>query len=774
MLVGEVGGRRRGRALATALVVLACVLVAPAAASAENFIVDSTADEADLAPGMGGCLTAGGKCTLRAAIEESNNPLGEFDEIVFEEEVFEGQADDTIELAGELPAIVEPGRINGRECSTAAGVRGPCVGIDGPGATKPALIVNNVDFFEIEGVAVTGAQTGISVESSEVFKARGSWFGVKLDGSAGGNTTGIFVDPESNEGRIGGEGAGAGNVFANNAGDGLDILGADNVRVLGNYFGVGPDGATQAANGKDVEITSTSAGGFEATGNTIGTRVSAEAAATPACDRGCNLISGSASSGIDLEGDGGSEAPAATTTIAGNYIGLNLDGTAAVPNAAAGIHVGRAVQTVIGGPKVGEANRINGGSAAVLSGPAAEDLIVRGNLIGVDAAGTGSLAPPDEGIVVNSEGLASPAVEAAIVDNEISTEDGIALVQRGFGATISGNEISGGQTGIKTLNESTGEHGNLIEGNTVDGVEGNGILVENDFNEILGNEISDAGDAGILVQGSLLPFGVSSNLIGGDAATEENVIEGSGGAAIEIANLEATTNEVARNRGIANGGLFIDLVAASPESKDPNNGIEPPAFSTSTQAGAAGGGAEAGARVRVFRKQSAEAGELESFLGEAIVDSEGSWKVTYGSAIPAGTIVAATQTSSAGGTSELAVALTIAGSGNGGGAGGSGGDADGAEGGTSVSVDGTPPKTKIVKARRKKPRGRTAQFKFDSDEPGSKFQCKLDGKQFGACQSPREYEDLRPGKHVFEVRAIDPAGNADSSPAKRKFTIPRR
>jgi len=750
--------------------VFACALAVPASADAELFTVNSNADDADLTAD-GACLTADAKCTLHAAIEESNNPLGEYDEIIFDEEVFNGHAaSSTIVLSSGLPAMVEPGRINGHVCATAAGVLGPCVGIDGPGAAEPALTVENTSEVEIEGIAVTGAQTGIEVIGSE-FKAFGSWFGVKLDGSPGGNVTGISLDPESNRGRIGGEGSGAGNVFANNAGEGLDILGADNVKVLGNYFGINPDGATQAANGKDIEVTSTSAlaGGFEATGTAIGTRVSAAAATTPECDRGCNVISGAASSGIDLEGDGEPEAPAVATTIAGNYIGLNANGTAPVPNGSSGVHVGQAAQTVIGGPKAGEINRINGGGFGVLAGPAAVGLAIRGNMIGVDATGTKVLAPPDEGIVVNSEGVPSAAVEAAIVDNEIGMDGGIAIAQKGLGARIFGNEISGAETGIKTYGSTEEKWGNLIEGNLIEALGGNGILVENALNEILGNEIFEAGGAGIRIHGTF-PFDVTENLVGGDLVTEENVISGSGGAAIEISNPKATENEVARNRGTANDGLFIDLVAPSPGAVGPNNGIEPPGILSQTQT-SVGGSAEAGATVRVFRKQSGEVGELESLLGKATADPDGSWKVVYGGAIPVGTIVAATQTNEFGGTSELATATTLGGGGAGGGGGGGDAGSAGSPGNPGRSADRTRPRTKIVKAPRKKSRSNAARFAFESNEVGSVFLCKLDGKPFDLCKSPKKYRNVEPGKHVFKVRAIDPAGHVDSTPAKKKFTV---
>ena len=64
-------------------------------------------------------------------------------------------------------------------------------------------------------------------------------------------------------------------------------------------------------------------------------------------------------------------------------------------------------------------------------------------------------------------------------------------------------------------------------------------------------------------------------------------------------------------------------------------------------------------------------------------------------------------------------------------------------------------------------------FKFTATEVGSTFQCKMDRKPFKTCASPKKYKKLKPGKHVFKVRAIDRAGNVDPTPAKRKFTVLR-
>jgi hypothetical protein len=751
--------------LAIALMAFACGLVLPAGAGAENYEVDSTADQTDTVLGDEVCRTAAGKCTLRAAIEEANSESGE-DGIGFVEEVeegaerkglFDGGVSATISPGKSLPSIVHPLRIEG-ECVIANVLRA-CVGIAAPESSKPALVVENTEEVEIDGLAITGAATGIEVLGTPCFKAFNNWLGVKLDGSAGANATGVFLGPGSNRARIGN--AAFTNVFAHNSGVGLDIFGAGNTSVQSGYFGVGPDGLTPGANGKDIEVTADLKEDLPATGTTIGTELSPAFTASPACDGGCNVISGSGSSGIDLEGDGGEEAPAASTTIVGNYIGLDVSGTVAVSNATDGVHVGQAGRTVIGGPRTSEANRFAGGEAAVQAGPAAENLVIRGNSIAVAATGA-DLAPPDDGIFINSEGLLSTAAEAVIAANEIRMQGGVAISQNGLGAWIVDNRISGASIGVSTSGYE--EHGNLIEGNLIERSQLNAILIENELNEVLGNKIAASGGVGIRVHG-VPPFRTFRNRIGGNAEAEENAIFGSGGAAIEIANIEKSSdNEVARNRGSGNGGPFIDLVALSPgtEPKGPNSGIRPPLFATATQFEASGS-AEPGARVRVFRKANLSLGELQSFLGEAIADEEGEWKLVYGASIPAGTIVAATQTSEGGGTSELAVATTPAGP-----VGVSVAPPCALVGGCGVKR----PQTKILKG----PKGKkfaiaTAVFKFKSSVGGSTFQCRLDGAPFRKCHSPQVYSGLDPDKHLFEVRAIDSAGQFDATPAKLKFTV---
>jgi CSLREA domain-containing protein len=273
--------------ICAALAVLACGLVAllaPAAASAAEIIVNSTGDQADETPGSGGCKTSVNTCTLRAAIEEANLSVGT-DEVLFNPFIFSGELVDTIALGSALPTITDTLFLEGHRCATAAGVPGPCVGVSGPSGGFALRV--EADNTWIRGLAITGALTGISVVNGTTgFVAQYDWLGVKLDGTNGANNTGIFLDPGSNSATIGGVLPTVRNVFAYNNNEGLDLEGASSAQIRGNYFGVAPDGSTQAANNKNIEITDSTAGaGFKAMNNEIGGGLGGEELGTPGLRR---------------------------------------------------------------------------------------------------------------------------------------------------------------------------------------------------------------------------------------------------------------------------------------------------------------------------------------------------------------------------------------------------------------------------------------------------------------------------------------------------------
>ena len=62
-------------------------------------------------------------------------------------------------------------------------------------------------------------------------------------------------------------------------------------------------------------------------------------------------------------------------------------------------------------------------------------------------------------------------------------------------------------------------------------------------------------------------------------------------------------------------------------------------------------------------------------------------------------------------------------------------------------------------------------FEFSADQAGSTFECRVDADAFTGCTSPHVTGSLPDGLHTFEVRATDPAGNTDPTPASRTFTV---
>ena len=85
--------------------------------------------------------------------------------------------------------------------------------------------------------------------------------------------------------------------------------------------------------------------------------------------------------------------------------------------------------------------------------------------------------------------------------------------------------------------------------------------------------------------------------------------------------------------------------------------------------------------------------------------------------------------------------------------------------------DVTPPATTITSGPSGTTTDRTPTFSFSSSEPGSSFQCRVDGGAFVPCSSPFTSPALSVGRHTFEVRAVDPAGNADPTPAAFSFVV---
>jgi hypothetical protein len=86
-------------------------------------------------------------------------------------------------------------------------------------------------------------------------------------------------------------------------------------------------------------------------------------------------------------------------------------------------------------------------------------------------------------------------------------------------------------------------------------------------------------------------------------------------------------------------------------------------------------------------------------------------------------------------------------------------------------VDNSSPDTTITSHPRVNSNDSSPTFKFRSSEAGSRFECRLDGGSWSRCSSPKTYQGLGPGQHVFRVRARDATGNVDGTPASWTWTI---
>jgi hypothetical protein len=86
-------------------------------------------------------------------------------------------------------------------------------------------------------------------------------------------------------------------------------------------------------------------------------------------------------------------------------------------------------------------------------------------------------------------------------------------------------------------------------------------------------------------------------------------------------------------------------------------------------------------------------------------------------------------------------------------------------------ADVTPPET-TIQSKPSDPSASTVGFTYISNEPGSSFECALDGGGFATCPPAGiTYASLANGAHSFQVRARDESGNVDPSPAGYSWSV---
>lgn len=393
----------------------------------------------------------------------------------------------------------------------------------------------------------------------------GNYVGTDATGTmARPNTWGIVIQPGANNNVVGTDGNGAeddweSNLVSGNVNQGV-LLNAwvagvpiERNVLAGNRIGTDATGTMTLGNGTlGVQIN-----GAGARFNRIGTDGDG---ISDGLER--NPVSGNASDGIRLSGW------TSENVIAGNYIGTDVTGAAALGNTGSGVWIaGGAHQNLIGtdGDGAGDAaerNVISGNLQFGISirGTDSEANVVAGNFIGTDGEGSTALGNTRQGVLIytgakfNRVGTDANGVADDVERNVISgnASDGVRIGGAGADANVvAGNYIGTDVSGAKDLgNAGRGIVVNIGVSNTVGGttiaarnvISGNsrwGIEVAGGATGTLiqGNYIgTDAGGAAALGNGdSEIWINAShSTLIGGLAANARNVISANAGHGVQI------------------------------------------------------------------------------------------------------------------------------------------------------------------------------------------------------------------------------------------------
>ena len=516
----------------------------------------------------------GDQCTLRAAIQESNNEPT-VDAIHFN---LTGLL--TLPVATELPGITDTVNIDGTTQPNCPDP--PCVALDGSLTTVNEDGLNiAADNVTIRGLAIHSFHTnGIFIQQgADGNTIAGNHIGTDVGGMTdlGNGSVGVTIFDGSNN-TIGGSSAADRNVIIGNQfGAQVSGMNAGGNVVLGNYIGVGADGETAVPNSLGVFVRNLPTSGRVATfgskfvpsgtpvasnvigpdnvisgntnmgiciceasnttviGNLIGTDASGQNAVPNGTDgiemhgnsniiggtsaAARNIISGNGDNGIEVSPD--DLANAVGNVISGNYIGTNATGNSAIPNGTMGIQLTNTEHTIIGGDTSAARNVIsgNGNSGIHIASLNSLDEIA-GNYIGTNASGEGAVANVVAGIFV-----AGTTSELDIQDNVISGNDntGVHLAANTTGVTVMANRIGVSPSGDPLGNTNHGVFIRDSSGHQVGDVTGGANIIANNG----GNGVLVTTDGGVAVANTIRGNSIHTNNLKG--------VETAGGGNLELA-----------------------------------------------------------------------------------------------------------------------------------------------------------------------------------------------------------------------------------------------
>ncbi len=350
------------------------LLIAVEPAHASSFVATNTNDS--------------GAGSLRQAILDANANPGA-DIITFAI----GTGAQTIKLSSVLPQITEALTIDGTSQPSYAGT--PLIELDGESVPYETigleiaaddcliqgLVINDFTFgilFSGNRNVIVKNYIGTDITGSQMTSRNGS--GILLDGWIAPSANNVLRD----------------NLVSGNVEFGVEIRNAVGTKIQGNKVGTTADGNSKLGNGK--------------WGIVIGD-ISADTLVGGTKPGEGNLISGNGSLGILLSAGNDGIHFMTNSHIEGNLIGTNADGTSALGNGENGISAsGQMTNTVIGGTAAGAGNVISGNGWNGITNYYSTDMIVQGNFIGTNAAGSACLGNAAEGIFLMTGAVISSNV----------------------------------------------------------------------------------------------------------------------------------------------------------------------------------------------------------------------------------------------------------------------------------------------------------------------------------------------------------------------------
>lgn len=256
----------------------------------------------------------------------------------------------------------------------------------------------------------------------------------------------------------------------------------------------------------------------------------------------------------------------ADNVVAGNFIGTNAAGTAALGNGSQAIRVDSGNSNLIGGTTPETRNIISGNDEGMEIRGVCDANMVQGNFVGTNAAGTAALGNTSNGVrITNGPTNTIVGGTTAGARNVISGNggDGVDLEAPTSGNLVEGNFIGTDVTGTldlgntfngvritaqgNTVGGTTAAARNVISGNDENGVGINsgasGNLVQGNY---IGTDVNGTANLGNAAVGVYI-FDAASNTIGGTAVGARNIISGNALEGMVIDTSASTANIVQGN-----------------------------------------------------------------------------------------------------------------------------------------------------------------------------------------------------------------------------------